>query len=249
VERIARPLRDCGSVGIMCTARSSSVPFALVLAVSATSGGCGAAPGSPAAPAPAAGPPSIAAPMPPPDVWPVVLAGTGRWTLLADDGRTLVIEAHEPRRLAGGEVVRLRYTQGETVTTSAPTQVACDGEAVHLLDASLEDGDVLDALAATSPWPRRAIPLPPQSRADGLYATVWRAPAPDDETIVCYGEGPPPDAPECDDVCFSELCVGARGGIVQLSGRWAPDAGFYAAAGYADFTQRFTVVRSPTGQP
>lgn len=216
-------------------------------AVALLAAGCGAAP-PPVIAASAA--PSTPAPVPPPvDVWPAVLAGGGPWTLIGGDGRTLLVEAYAPRRLGTGEVVRLRFTLAGTPYTVPPTQVASDGAVIHLLDETLEDADVVDALEATSPWPRRAVPLPQQTRADGLYATVWRGPAPPGETVVCYGEGPPPDAPDCEDICFSELCIAERGGVVQLSGRWAPEGDVYSAAGYADFMQRYSMVRTPAGQP
>jgi hypothetical protein len=161
----------------------------------------------------------------------------------------LRVEAHEGRHLGTGEVVRLRWSIGGSPYLGAPTQVAVDANVVHLLDASLEDADVLDALEATSPWPRRAIPLPSQTRLDGLYAHVWQSSGPNAETVVCYGEGPPTDAPPCEDVCFGELCIAERGGIVELSGRWAPDADVFSAPAYRGFQERFTFVRGAVAQP
>jgi|GEM_PF-2467374 len=46
---------------------------------------------------------------------------------------------------------------------------------------------------------------------------------------VCYGWEPGPDAGECDDVCFGELCVAPGKGIVSGQGTWWPEAGRFAA--------------------
>jgi hypothetical protein len=39
----------------------------------------------------------------------------------------------------------------------------------------------------------------------------------------CYGLGPPKDAGECGDVCYTELCVHPKHGITGGSGLWWPD--------------------------
>jgi hypothetical protein len=191
----------------------------------------------------AAGSLAPAAPSAPPavDVWAGVLSGGATYTLSGGGGQTLVATAVDARALGKGRTVRLKWTIGGADHAGAPSQVAADAEAVHLLDASLEDADVVDALAAPSPWPRHSRSVPVQTRVDGLYAQVWRGA---DDVVVCYGEGPPPDAPPCEDVCFAEMCVSPRGGVVELGGTWAPNFETYTAAGYERFRETLTFVGS-----
>ena len=203
-------------------------------------GACGGPPAAvpkAAAPAPASPPPP-----PPADVWESVLKGGGTWTLKSEGGQALSVSAADARRIGAHDAVRLAWRLGAEPFEAAPSQVAGDAVQVFLLDASMQDADIQDALEIPSPWPRRAVPVAPQSRMDGLYAQVWKAP---DETVTCYGEGPPPDAPPCEDVCFAELCVSERAGIVELSGTWAPNAETFAAPGYEGFRERMQFLRAP----
>jgi len=44
---------------------------------------------------------------------------------------------------------------------------------------------------------------------------------------LCYGEGPPPDAGDCEDVCFAELCVHPTHGLMGGAGTWWPNYGVF----------------------
>lgn len=228
----------------MGSLKTSAVAVCLGLCL----GACGAAAPVTGAPTVAGGPTAnIAAssaaperPAGPADPWRQLLAGPAK-THLDGPGGGLVVEVSAARALGDAQAVRLVFTQGGAPVPQAPSLAVLGAAQIHLLDASLADADVQDALGAPSPWPRGPSPLPPQTRADGLYADVYRGP---DETIVCYGEGPPPDAPDCEDVCFAELCVSDRAGLVEIGGQWAPEAGAFTAPGYADFRTRLTYQRA-----
>ena len=216
------------------------------LAALALLSACGGTPAPADAPVAASGSPvSAAPPTAPPavDVWAGVLAGGATYVLQGGAGLKLQAVVASPRALGKGQTVRLQWSVGGAPHVGAPSQVAADADAVHLLDASLEDADVVDALAAPSPWPRQSRPVPVQTRVDGLYAQVWRGP---DDVVVCYGEGPPPDAPPCEDVCFAELCVSQKAGIIELGGTWAPNFEAFTAAGYERFRETLTFVGTPT---
>ncbi len=203
---------------------------------------CGGTPAPADAPAATGGPATAPAlPTEPPtvDVWAGVLTGGATYVLNGGAGLKLQAVVAGPRALGKGQTVRLEWSVAGAAHAGAPSQVAADAEAVHLLDASLEDADVVDALAAPSPWPRQSRPVPVQTRVDGLYAQVWRGA---DDVVVCYGEGPPPDAPPCEDVCFAELCVSSKAGIVELGGTWAPNFEAFTAAGYERFRETLTFV-------
>lgn len=228
--------------------RSPHSTAPLLLLLSACGGPPAVKTGGPAPASVAVGSAPAARPAlgPPVDVWTNVLKGGSTYTLKGGEAGPLTVAATDARPLGGGAVVRLRWTLGGADFIQAPSQVAADASSIHLLDASLEDADVQDALQAPSPWPRLSTPVPSQTRLDGLYADVWRGPA---EVVVCYGEGPPPDAPPCEDVCFAELCVSDRAGIVELGGTWAPNFETYTAAGYEKFREAMTFEATAPNTP
>ena len=213
-------------------------PLSFLLWLPACGGSPATPPGVPTAPHPGSAPAtavgakeSTPAPV---DVWRGVLHGGATYTLRGGEGGVLTVAATDARVLGAGAVVRLRWRFEGAEYTQAPSQVAADPSAIHLLDASLEDEDVKDALDAPSPWPRLSSGVAPMSRLDGLYAQVWRGP---EDVVVCYGEGPPPDAPPCEDVCFAEMCISQHAGVVELSGTWAPNSEAYVAAGFEKFRE------------
>ena len=60
---------------------------------------------------------------------------------------------------------------------------------------------------------------------DGSYDVVTTNP----DGTLCYGWEPGPDAGDCEDVCFADLCVAPGQGIVSGSGNWWPNAEMYRA--------------------
>ncbi len=242
---------------VMETCLSSRCPT-LALAATLLISACGAAPVQPSAvDVPSVGPGKVAATRapdkptasvnrPPPDPFAALLAAAQKAASVRLEAgpeggqKPVEVTTVASQTLAGQTTLKLMFTQDGQGVAQAPSLVVLGPDTLHLLDASLVDADpadLADALSAPSPWPRQAVPLRPQSRADGLYASVWRGP---EEVVVCYGEGPPPDAPECEDVCFSEMCISSAAGVVELSGQWAPNADTFRRVGYENFRDRLT---------
>ncbi len=152
------------------------------------------------------------------------------------------------RSLGGGRVAALRWTFGDTSTHSthplAPSAVGVGATGIHLLDAALDDADIVEALGDPSAYAPRVERVEAGTRVDGRYVTVFQRREGGDETIVCLGEGPGPGAAPCEDVCFSELCVSSTAGVVSLSGLWAPESQAFYAPGYRGFEARLEAVRT-----
>jgi len=173
----------------------------------------------------------------------------GRSALLDGTGSTrLLVEVERVRSLGGGRVAALRWTFGDTSTHSthplAPSAVGVGATGIHLLDAALDDADIVEALGDPSAYAPRVERVEAGTRVDGRYVTVFQRREGGDETIVCLGEGPGPGAAPCEDVCFSELCVSSTAGVVSLSGLWAPESQAFYAPGYRGFEARLEAVRT-----
>jgi len=173
----------------------------------------------------------------------------GRSALLDGTGSTrLLVEVERVRSLGGGRVAALRWTFGDTSTHSthplAPSAVGVGATGIHLLDAALDDAEIVEALGDPSAYAPRVERVEAGTRGDGRYVTVFQRREGGDETIVCLGEGPGPGAAPCEDVCFSELCVSSTAGVVSLSGLWAPESQAFYAPGYRGFEARLEAVRT-----
>lgn len=152
---------------------------------------------------------------------------TGRWEALASKGASW--------KLIGADFdpAEVTVTVTDVVATDAGREVRlawrdADGNEA-LGPASLviaKDGLYLDGSLAVEEPPRE---IEEQSREDGRYVRFETTAG---EQVICFGWGPGPDAGECEDVCFGEMCVAEKSGIVAVSGTWAPSQAFYTQAGF-----------------
>jgi hypothetical protein len=172
-------------------------------------------------------------------IWRILVTPGAKWvlhdTFLEGDGRpVLMVETADVRKVAGADVARLKWTFTHTHGVEAyaggvPDQVAVTDAGVWFLDGELDDKAVAAELAKPPSQPNPPVMIEEQSREDGVYVHMW---AKGEEPVVCVGDGPTPDAGECEDVCFGEMCVGSRGGIVSVSGTWAPGYETFEQDGY-----------------
>ena len=184
--------------------------------------------------------PATAVETPRPEVWQPLLSGPkAPFVLSGVAGDRLNVEVLPARQVGSVQVVSWRWVHVRGRVSfpfdGAPNLMALSPVSVFLLGADAPDDEVLDVVTSTPVYYRASRPVPPQTREDGRYQTVWRL---GEEVVVCLGEGPPPDAPACEDVCFAEVCFSSTAGIVAVSGRWAPDSATFAAKGYERFTDR-----------
>lgn len=141
---------------------------------------------------------------------------------------TIVVETYDVRKVGTADVARLRWThrmednqvnaEALSVTHAGNlTQVAVTAAGIYLLTADMDDAQVEAALKNK---PSRSAPPKPYKGTrlnEGRYLTV-------SDDVVCMGQGPLPDAPDCEDTCEGEVCISATDGVVSLSGNWAPDS-------------------------
>lgn len=127
---------------------------------------------------------------------------------------TVVATVTKVTRDADGATAELTWVDGagDALALSLPTLIRVSGDNVWFGQA----GEALDGDSAVS------FPKPGGEERAGLYTQ-------ERDGVFCYGEGPGPDAGECEDVCFAELCVSAKGGIVQGAGTWWPNYEVYNA--------------------
>ncbi len=173
-------------------------------------------------------------------IWRVLVTPGAKWVLhntFVDEGAarpTLTVETTDVRKVGNADVARLRWTHAhadgsEPYSGGVPGQVAVTPAGVWFLDGDLDDKGIAAELAKPPSQPDPPVTIDEQSREDGVYVHTWaRGPEP----IVCVGEGPAPDAGDCEDVCFGEMCVGPQGGVVSVSGTWAPGYETYEQDGY-----------------
>jgi len=143
------------------------------------------------------------------------------------------IRNYDVRTVGSAQVARLAWEAPdyEVDDSTLPTQVALTKDGVYFLSAHLNDKQIASVLGEHPTYHDPPQTITPQTRSDGRYL-MWQDTR--NDRIFCIGDGPLANAPECDDVCFSEFCVSPENGIVSLSGHWAPNVGVYSARGYED---------------
>ncbi len=170
--------------------------------------------------------------------WKVLVTPGAKWTLVdsvdakAKKARILV-ESYDVRTVAGADVARLRWTRiwgpGKTEREDYGdsdqgryTQVAVTAAGLYILSADMDDAKVAEALKRK---PSRSDPpkaYKGSKQNSGRYLLI------ESDDSICVGYEPLPDAGECPDTCFGEICFSAKQGPIKLSGTWAPDNGVYA---------------------
>jgi hypothetical protein len=164
--------------------------------------------------------------------WKVLVQPHAKWRLYMggqtdpkapDYHEPITIETYDIRKVGDADVARLRWRQGTDdesplAGTQAPPldQFAVTSKGLYLLTADMDDDKIALVLQRK---PSRSDPPKPYRGTkinDGRYLELR-------DGFVCMGQGPTPDAPECEDTCDGDICISATDGIVRLEGNWAPD--------------------------
>ena len=138
-----------------------------------------------------------------------------------------VVEATvaEVQDVEGGKAIVLawRENESEMEVSNMPEVVVVTGSEVtfyyDLSDFTARSAENALVFPATT----EPVQLP-----GGLY--IERAammPGTEDDPERCYGVGPEEGAPDCEDVCFAQLCVDPNLGLTGGEGLWWPDYGVY----------------------
>jgi hypothetical protein len=173
--------------------------------------------------------------------WKVLVTANAKWELvdtIADDKKKagkIVVETYDVRKVGGADVARLRWKAFDSTGAAEDfscsgcyTQVAVTSAGMFIVSDAKDDKQIEASLKKDKPSrsdPPKAYKGTKQN--DGRYLAVREG----SPLLVCYGEGPLPDAGECADVCFAEICVSAEKGVVSIEGTWAPNYSIYEQAG------------------
>jgi hypothetical protein len=142
-----------------------------------------------------------------------------------------VVEAKvaEVRDVAGGgKAIILAWTENGSPmeVSNMPEVIVLTASNVTIYGdvAAFEQNDAGSALV----FPAAAEPV---KLPGGLYIDKANLmPGYEDDKELCYGWGPEEGAPDCEDVCFAQLCVDPEAGLTGGEGMWWP--------GYSMFTVR-----------
>jgi hypothetical protein len=185
------------------------------------------------------GPKDAAAPPPPAELgfWGVLVKPKARWVLKdvidkspKDKRPTLIVETYDIHTVGAARVGRLRWmwsdkTSYDQCGAVCLHRVAVTPAGLYFIDDDATDEKILQALKRR---PSRSNPPREYSgtkRNEGRYLNI-------DGDMVCMGDEPLPGDGECDDTCFSVLCIDKDKGVVQLGGTAAPDNGLFAQDGF-----------------
>jgi len=120
----------------------------------------------------------------------------------------------EVREVDGGRAAFLAWTANDEplAATNMPVVIVVATTGVSFF-YSAED--------FAEPYP--ALTFPPAAAPTKLPDGTFIDPAPGGLAgELCYGYGPADDAEECEDVCFSQLCVHPTHGLTGGEGKWWP---------------------------
>ena len=165
-----------------------------------------------------------------PAAWAEVLVEGARFQLdnrspdESQAGESFVVVAHVDKVTTVGDATRaeLRWTDaadGPVMSGGLPLLIQVSPAGVWF--ASSNDGADDAFFAAAPTFPAGTD----KTLRDGSYDVVTTNP----DGTLCYGWEPGPDAGDCEDVCFADLCVAPGQGIVSGSGNWWPNAEMYRA--------------------
>jgi hypothetical protein len=158
-------------------------------------------------------------------VWSALMQPGGKWTMNSESIEGMEeIELHAEtvgvKDVDGGKEITLAWsqtTEGETIPLEgggAPDVIRVGARGVWLFWGQAD----AEELAQPARFPEPAVD---DQKPDGYYTHVSTVAG---ERVACFGEGPPPgDDTPCEDVCFAEICVGEKSGVVAVDGTWAPD--------------------------
>ena len=176
--------------------------------------------------------------------WGILVKPNARWVLKdVMDGdksprhvrRTITVETYDIHTVGGARVGRLRWTWDDLSSYDqcgavCLYRVAVTPAGLYFIDADASDEAILKALKR---HPSRSNPpreYGGTKRNGGRYLQFEGLA----EDVVCMGDAPLADAGDCDDTCFSVLCVSKWDGVVQIGGTAAPDNGLFAQDGHED---------------
>jgi hypothetical protein len=155
-----------------------------------------------------------------------------RWAKENKEVSPVVVETYDVRKVGSADVARLRFNEGSEKLDSVPyTQFAVTDAGLYIFSAAEDDAAIAQALKGK---PSRSDP--PKAymgtkKNHGRYLRIDDSPS---GPIACLGEGPEPGAPDCEDVCYGEVCVSPDGGVVRIEGTWAPNSELYENPKYSN---------------
>lgn len=140
------------------------------------------------------------------DPWMSVTQGA-TFTVTNSDGYALLATVAKVEPTADGRKIELAWSaEGKPLDLAPPSTFTITKDRIRF------DSEDLDFPLATA-----------DHQADGREVTI------DPNGSVCYTSGPGDGAGECEDVCFAELCVNAKFGVMGGAGTWWPN--------YVDFSR------------
>jgi hypothetical protein len=166
--------------------------------------------------------------------WDVLESKGARWELndaVGEGGDKLIVTVASVESKGDHVIVELKWThiyEGGESESNGPQRLAISPRGIWLIDG-MEDAELAAALRAPAVFAEPPVEIDDMTREDGKYVRVDTR---GDEKVVCLGEGPAPGAGECEDVCYAEMCVAEKSGIVGVEGLWAPNYGMYEQDGF-----------------
>lgn len=157
-----------------------------------------------------------------------------KWTLLGPNGMKIVVENHDVRKIGAADTARLRYTvivpgkKPAELDAGAPRRVAVSPTGAWLFAASDDDAKIAAALAKPPQFTDPPQLVKPSRSKNGDYVNLIHLQKGDK---ICVGRAPPPGTP-CGDICFAELCLNPRDGLVEMGGTYTPNQESFTQAGW-----------------
>jgi hypothetical protein len=140
------------------------------------------------------------------DPWIAVTQGA-TFTVTNSDGFAITATVAKVEPTADGRKIEIAWSaEGKPLDFAPPSTFTIAKDRIRF------DSEDIDFPLATA-----------DHQADGREVTI------DPAGSVCYTSGPGDGAGECDDVCFAELCVNAKFGVMGGAGTWWPN--------YVDFSR------------
>jgi hypothetical protein len=170
--------------------------------------------------------------------WGKLLTVGASWTfddrieeLPDQDVNVVTATVAEVRDVAGGKAIILGWTEN-----GAPMEASSMPEVIVVTDASVTFYGDKDSFEQNDAETALVFPAAPEpAKLDGgLYIDkAMLMPGYEDDPGLCYGYGPEEGADDCEDVCFSQLCVDPDVGLTGGEGTWWPNYGAFQPSGGA----------------
>ncbi len=171
-------------------------------------------------------------------IWDDFFKPGAKWTLNNDSSRSsqhfarVVVTNYDIHTLGNAVVAKLRWVcidsagkeVGDCRFSFLPSQIALTAKGVFFLEATATDEKIIQAIKGQ---PTFVNPPKITNHGYGLHVirSDWHRKQGKD--VLCFYDSPPKNAPDCEDVCFSDMCLSKGHGIVSVSGNAMPNAESY----------------------